>query len=138
MKWPLFVPLLAIILPGLLAFPYGANDEGDLLEYEKRVPFMLPQLSFLNRGRNQDEERPEEMMRRRRRNPFLRPVELSEDQDGDDYEYERKRRGIYLYPSLDSYSWWDKRAKESMSAKRGTPFYFPYSFFKFPRNNHRG
>ena len=27
------------------------------------------------------------MMRRRRRNPFLRPVELSEDQDGDDYEY---------------------------------------------------
>ena len=28
-----------------------------------------------------------EMMRRRRRNPFLRPVELSEDQDGDDYEY---------------------------------------------------
>ena len=29
MKWPLFVPLLAsLILPGLLAFPYGANDEG--------------------------------------------------------------------------------------------------------------
>lgn len=27
------------------------------------------------------------MMRRRRRNPFLRPVELSDDQDGDDYEY---------------------------------------------------
>jgi len=138
MKWPLFVPLLAsLILPGLLAFPYGANDEGEIFEY-KRVPFMLPQLSFLNRGRNpQDEERPEDMMRRRRRNPFLRPVELSDDQDGDDYEYERKRRGIYLYPMMDDYSWWDKRAEE-MPAKRGTPFYFPFSYFKFPRNNNRG
>ena len=75
-----------------------------------------------------------DMMRRRRRNPFLRPVELSDDQDGDDYEYgnkidqdilvcknmvgtipflqiERKRRGIYLYPMMDDYSWWDKRGK---------------------------
>ena len=89
------------------------------------------------------------MMRRRRRNPFLRPVELSDDQDGDDYEYgnkidqdilvcknmvgtipflqiERKRRGIYLYPMMDNFSWWDKRGNE----KRGTPFYFPFSYFK--------
>jgi len=125
-------------LPGLLAFPYP-NDEGEMLEFERarRVPFMLPQLSFLNQGRNpQDEDRPEEMMKRRRRNPFLRPMELPEDRDGDDddYEYERKRRGVYLYPMMDN--WWDKRGEMS---KRGTPFYFPFSYFKFfSRLNHRG